>query len=237
MARRKSRLARTESKRAVRSTFTYIVLTIVLIAALFGFGIPLINTVTSVVIGFFGDETQVVQVDGSPIAPPRLDSLNEFVNERKVKISGSSSPGFTVIVHINETSKELIADADGNFVTTHNLAEGENEIYATAKSGNTVSHRSRAFNVTLDEEAPEVEIISPKDGDSFYGSNDRQQKIQGQTEPGARVTINERFVIVRSDGKFDLTTSLEEGENEFKILVRDEAGNETETTMKLNFSL
>jgi hypothetical protein len=56
--------------------------------------------------------------------------------------------------------------------------------------------------------------------------------IQGETEPEATVTINQKPVEVKSDGKFELTVDLQKGKNKILIMATDKSGNKTEISLK-----
>jgi hypothetical protein len=67
-------------------------------------------------------------------------------------------------------------------------------------------------------------------------SENRQISIEGQTESGAQVNINGRWAVVDTNGKFNYTLSLEDGDNNFVITSKDEAGNETQLELNIVFT-
>ena len=129
----------------------------------------------------------------------------------------------------------VISDSDSKFITEKlRLEEGRNTIYAIAidKAGNQSSPSEKHY-VLFDEEPPELTISSPEDGATFYGEQEKSITIQGKTEPGVSLTLNNRLVIVGSEGNFSTTYSLNEGENQIKLVASDKAGNETEKEITL----
>jgi hypothetical protein len=60
-------------------------------------------------------------------------------------------------------------------------------------------------------------------------------EIEGKTEPEASVTINKEDVEVQEDGSFAHEVSLEVGENEFTVIAKDLAGNETKKTITIEY--
>ncbi|MEJ2441808.1 MAG: hypothetical protein P8Y06_02730, partial [Patescibacteria group bacterium] len=74
------------------------------------------------------------------------------------------------------------------------------------------------------------------EGKEFYGAKERQITIEGVTEEGVSLTINDRVVAVDEDGGFAFSTTLGEGENNFNIKSADKAGNQTEMDFKVSFT-
>lgn len=237
MAYRKSRLQRNEEKKAVRSTLFYIVLTVGIIALMFVAGIPALSKVTALVAGITGTEAIDFGPDGPPPPPPNIDNPPAYTKEDSIRLTGTTRPGYTATIFFNDDKIEVLANADGRFTSVLEISSGQNTVSAivTDNKGRE-STRTHTYTIVQDKEPPVLEIISPENGKSFYGARDKQIKLEGQTDPGARVLINDRVVIVRSDGKFDMQVTLENGENVFKMKSIDQAGNETELEWKLNFA-
>ena len=95
--------------------------------------------------------------------------------------------------------------------------------------------KSNIFNIILDVDPPSLEIISPDDGTSYYGSRERQAVIEGVTDEGMKVTVNGRIVVVESGGSFTYSTTLGEGDNNFNFISEDRAGNQTVEGITLYF--
>ncbi|HCC08850.1 TPA: hypothetical protein DEP81_02600, partial [Candidatus Woesebacteria bacterium] len=126
---------------------------------------------------------------------------------------------------------------DGQFSFGVTLQDGINTFAATAtdQSGNQ-SQKSDDHQITFDKKTPDLEITSPSDGSSYFGSNQRQITITGKTETDAKVTINDRIISVDDSGIFQYTTTLNEGSNTFNVKSTDQAGNTTEKNISLNFT-
>jgi len=204
---------------------------------LIGMGIPLFMKVSNFVDSFREDGGPSSINDDTPPPPPRLESLPEYTNENKLQIDGTTEEGATVTIHFNDEIKEIIAGSGGDFSTSFTLVKGENTVfaYATDKAGNK-SIKSQTYSISFDNEPPDLEIIKPSSGESFFGTQQKQLSIEGQTEGEASVTINDRVVVVNSSGKFNLPVSLENGENKFMIVSTDRAGNKTELELVVSYS-
>jgi len=118
----------------------------------------------------------------------------------------------------------LFLDGDNNFVAT-----------AIDTAGN-ISQKTKEYKIVFDNKNPDLTLDSPADGSSFFGTQQRQVTIQGTTEADSKVTINDRIISVDENGKFQYTTTLNDGENKFTVKTSDQAGNTTEKTLVINFS-
>lgn len=237
MVRRYSRLARTEEKKNIRKAIFYIALTLVSLAIFVLFGLPTIARFAAFLTDIRKSSEPVEKNDTTPPVQPRLEPTIEATNELKIDIKGTTEPGATVTLFLNNKEEEVLADKDGEFSYTFFLNDGANTISAAAKdsSGNE-SQKTETVRVTYDDDPPALAIIKPEDGSEFYGSKQRQIVIEGTTEPGASININGRVVVVENDGSFAFVTTLSEGENTFNIKAEDQAGNAKETSLTLHFT-
>ncbi len=227
---RRKKIEETENK---RKAFLFFFLTIICLILIF-FSVPIIARFSSFVSEFKKTTEETEVEDTTPPPPPRFDPIPKKTNEEKITIKGSTEPGVSVIISINDKELEVVSNSLGEFNLSFNLKKGENSIYAIAKdtAGNE-SKPSEKYIVVFDNEPPLIEIIKPTDGSTFFGPKQRQVFIQGKTETGVKLQINSRFVLVEQDGDFSFTTTLSEGENNFVIKAEDEAGNSTEKNLKL----
>jgi hypothetical protein len=237
MARPRSRLARTEEKSNKKKAYLYIFLTIISLILLLFLGIPSIVKMASFLTELRSSGEPIGVEDTTPPAPPQMDELPEATNKSAMTISGTAESGATVVIYLNGEALETIADNSGEFSYTSGINKGENVVYALVRdSAGNESQTTQEYFIVFDNEAPDLDISSPEDGAEFFGSKQRQVSIEGATEENVKVTINERFVVVESDGTFTFTTTLNEGENGFSIKAEDNAGNQEEKTITLRFS-
>jgi hypothetical protein len=225
-----------EERKNTRSAITFSLLTIVAIAVLYFIGIPLLGKLTAFVTSFKGNN-KISSSDITPPPPPKFKYLSEYTNQLNVTISGNTEAGATVKLIFNGEDKETLADTNGQFTFNVALQSGINTFAATAsdQSGNQ-SQKSEDRQITFDNKVPNLEITSPGDGSNYFGSAQRQITIQGTTESGSQVTINERIISVDENGSFQYTTTLNDGNNSFNIKSTDQAGNLTEKGLSLNFT-
>ena len=232
-----SRLQSVEEKRNVRKAFLLIVLTAAAVFALAFIGIPLFGKLTVFLSDLRGGNKAISRNDTIPPGPPRFSYFPAFTNQQTANITGGSEAGATVKLTFNGNTQEVLVDKDGNFSFNLQLINGDNNFSAIAidPSGNQ-SQKSKESKITFDNKPPALTVNSPTDGASFFGSNQRQITIQGTTEVGCQVVINDRIVSVDDNGNFQYTTTLNDGGNPFNVKSTDQAGNTTQKDITLNFS-
>lgn len=232
-----SRLASVEEKRNIRSALLFIVLTVGILTSLAFVGVPLLGKFTVFVSELGKSNKPITSTDTTPPAPPRFNTFPDFTNQKTVTISGNSETGATIKITFNGKEQSSLANKDGIFSVSFDLADGNNTFSAVAvDTAGNISQKTAENSIVFDTKAPDLTIDSPSDGSSFFGSKQQQVTIQGTTETGAQVTINDRIIAVDDNGKFQYTASLNDGGNTFVVKSTDQAGNTTEKDLTLNFS-
>ncbi|KKR26902.1 MAG: hypothetical protein UT58_C0004G0045 [Microgenomates group bacterium GW2011_GWC1_39_7b] len=238
MARNYSRLASVEERRNLRRAITYIVLAISGLVLLFFLGIPVIGRFTAFVSDLGKSNKPITNTDKTPPAPPRFNTFPDFTNQNQISLAGTTESGTTIKLTFNRNVIDTLADKDGTFTFSNlTLNDGYNIFFATSTdaAGNN-SQQTQEYKIVFDNKPPDLTIESPGDGSTFFGSKQRQITIQGISESGVQITINDRVVVVDDNGKFQYTLTLNEGENKFTIKATDQAGNSIEKDLMLSFS-
>lgn len=230
------RRRQTEEQKNIKRAIYLVILSIGLLILFLYFGLPLLARFSTFLGNLRKDSEPVLSNDTTPPAPPTFYDLPEYTQKPSVEISGRSEEGATVIVYANGKKHELLADKNGEFFFDFELRRGDNRLSAKAidKAGNE-GLETKEYSITNDSEPPDLEITNPTDT-NVSGSSNKQITIEGTTEEGVTLTINDRIVAVSSDGSFTMATTLSDGENKFTIKAADRAENETETTLTINFS-
>ena len=232
-----SRKLKTEEFRNKRKAFLFIILTVLSVLLIFFYGLPTIIRFAAFLTDINQSSLPVETNDTTPPPPPRISSLPTATNNEKIEINGNTESGAKVTISINGKEDELISDASGNFTFSLKLVNGDNYISAKAtdSSGNE-SQKSETHKIILDKEPPMLEITKPADKSEYFGSRQRQLIIEGTTEENAKIQINQRRVVVETNGNFLYSTTLQEGENKFSVVAEDLAENKTEKSFTVNFS-
>ncbi len=237
MSQRYSRFESVEEKKNFRNAVIFIVLTIIVIV-LVVVGIPTVGRVASFVSGLRGGNTPIALNDKTPPAPPKFNVISDFTNQATTSVSGTAEPGANVKLTFNGKEQDVLVDKNGDFTFQNlNLQNGDNTFFAFAiDAAGNISQKSAEKKIVYDNKPPELSIDSPADGSQFFGSGQRQVTIEGTTDSGASITINDRIVSVDDSGKFQYTLTLSSGDNKFMVKSVDPAGNSTEKEFSLNFS-
>ncbi len=232
-----SRKEKIEEKKNIRKVIVFSILSVSLVAFLFVFGIQLVVRYTDFISSLSNSNTPFKKDDVTPPTQPRIELVSESTNRSKIDINGSSEPGSTVLIRKNNDEYEVLSNREGRFSLSVELNDGDNIIRAKSRdSAGNESILTEEIVIHFDNKEPELEIVKPGDNAEFYGQSQKQMTIEGRTESTARVSINEKVIIVDGNGHFHNQYSLSEGENTFKIKVQDEAGNATEREIKVIYN-
>lgn len=230
-----SRFSRIEEQRTKKRLTLVILSTIIILVALITLGIPLLVRVSA----FLGNSAGTTSIDDkTPPFAPRLSPVNSATNSAQLKVEGYAEPETTLeVIRNGDKVKEILLGRDGSFLITDiSLDDGVNTIHAIAtdKAGNE-STLSNKLVITYKKKGPKLEIFSPEDGKTF-GKNDQEITVSGSTEKQSSVWINDRFVSVADDGKFEYKLRISDGENIIKIVSQDTASNQTTIERKVTYS-
>ncbi|MBU1200149.1 hypothetical protein KJ953_01280 [Patescibacteria group bacterium] len=185
-----------------------------------------------------GGDQKVMEL-GDVVAPqtPVISGLPEATNSAQIKIEGYTEAGVEVEYFIN--NRRVITEQtneDGFYQTVLSLDEGENEIKIIAKDEAENESISKPVKVIYDFKAPKILLSSPTNGQEFFGQQEQVITVSGEvSESEADLRINNTYVRLDGNGSFSLRVSLNEGENEIKLVATDKAGNLTEETIKVSY--
>lgn len=244
MARRKkrkpyrSRLARRESRKMMGQSLFFLLLTGGIIFGLFKWGLPALVQLA----GFLGDinssSEPIENVDTIAPYTPVLDIGFEATTSAEISVRGYGESGTSILLFNNGMKVgEALADQEGEFeILDVRLKDGPNELKAQAidEAGNE-SPLSQSRFIDYDETAPEVVITTPTlIGDKFE-TDEQILEIEGKSDIGARVFVNDRLARLGSGGEFSSSVSLNEGENTITLKAVDKAGNESVEEFKVTY--
>jgi len=235
-----TRLSRKQKSKNLRIALLMSLLTALFLGALVYYGVPLFIKAA----GWWGDvqfaDSTIENDDRIAPPPPRVIIPTKVTNQTDIDIKGFAEPGSTVKIFINCTErKQITTENNGQFLASEvKLSSGDNSVYATATddAGN-ISQQSGESTITYDNQPPQLVIESPTNNKQFYGSDQQNVEIVGQTDPDTRVWINERLVIMGTEGRFVSSIRLKDGSQDITIRAVDAAGNETTKILTLSYSL
>lgn len=170
----------------------------------------------------------------SPIINPLTYSAT---NSAQISVTGLATNHETIELYVNDdmvSSKETKDDGSFTFQNV-TLNKGDNEIKAKAKSGKKTSDYSDKITVSYKDSPVTLTVDNPHDGDTF--SKDQNSiTISGKTDSDAKITVNDFWAIVDSNGGFTYNLKLHDGENHIRVVATDSAGNKTTNELKVNYS-
>lgn len=231
-----SRLARFEEKKLRTRLIFAIIGSLLLVTFLVVFGFRLF-------IGFFvfldkmnGKESPK-ESKSALVIPPYIDPLPLATMSGQIVITGRGQANATAVIYVNnEETKKVKINDDGTFkVTSITLPEGTHTIQAkTADSSGNKSEFSNSIQTTIKKRPPLLDVTVPNDNATINGDSNLLN-VEGKTDEGNDIRINDRYVVVQPNGFFTYPFPLSEGENELKIKAIDRAGNSTELTRKVTY--
>ncbi len=173
----------------------------------------------------------------SSLAPPVLSIQYEATNTAQINIRGYGTSNSKVVLFIDDDKKDVAeVESDGTFEFKNVLLVlGTNNIYGKSiDEKDQESKPSKTIKIIYDNEKPTLKINEPEDSKKIQGG-DKKVKIAGNTEVGTQVFINDSQVIVDNAGNFSQESSLDEGDNNFRIKSVDKANNATEVSRKVTY--
>ncbi|WAB90455.1 Ig-like domain-containing protein [Pseudomonas citronellolis] len=215
-------------------------------------------------IGFtvVGEETPLPQLPVIDEIRDDLGSVTGLLNDGDVTddtsltVNGSADAGNLVLLYVNgELVASATADEQGNWSAELPLAgDGEHAITAKAQDpAGRHSDETAPVSITLDTIAPEQPgMVDAQDntgaitGPIEPGSvtDETQPTLSGSGEPGDTVSILDNgevigTVVVDENGQWEFTPEqpLEEGDHSISVVVTDPAGNASEPSESLDFSV
>ena len=233
-----SRRSKVQEKKAARKGVFFLFISIILLGGFFIYGLSLLANFVGLIDNLKNSSTPIQPNDKTPPAPPQFtESLQPFTTDKKFSAKVRAEAGSTVSVYFNDTKiKEIVVGENSLFTLELNLFEGENKIKfaATDQAGNTNDFND-TYKIVYDPTPPTLEVSKPQNGESFLGEN-KYIMIEGATDKDNQVTINDRFAIVTSAGKFSFKIKLETGENILTVIAIDKAENKTEKKITVSYT-
>jgi len=162
------------------------------------------------------------------------------INGDSVVVQGNTEPGAV----INVDGSVVTADSTGAFSTNVSLDAGLNAIDVIATDDNNnqgevlllvnavPSSTTTASGVAASSQGTlPLTVTQPLDSATV---NTSTVTVQGQTAPGATVTVNGNSDLADENGNFSINVSLSEGLNAIDVVAMDDNGNQGEVLLMVN---
>lgn len=237
---RRSRLSKNFEKKSRKTLFLSVIGIIIVLFLVFRFGLDLLVGFTTLISGSKGSQGTQQTNQINFIAPPILNPLVTATNSANIVITGEASKGQTIYLYLNDNNIDQIqTNTDGGFTFNETLKNGDNQIKVKAEYNGKQSDFSNMFDVVLKNSPPTLDVSSPSDGQKFDKNSigtGNSITVAGKTDPGVSVTVNGFWAVVDDNNNFSYTLSLQNGDNQIKIIAQDQAGNKAEKDLKVNYS-
>lgn len=232
---RRSRLSERLEDQTKRNVIVTVIGIALILGILWKFGLPLMATASFMLAG--GKDQSTEQEKPAYVAPPTLNDTYTATNSAKISISGSTMKNATISLFVNNAKIDSQVVKDANSFTFDNvpLIHGENSLKVQADVQGVKSDYSNMVTIQYLSKAPELSIDSPSNDAEFQKEN-KVADIKGKTDPGVKVTVNDFWAIVDTDGNYSYSLPLHTGDNEIKVTASDDAGNKTEKQIKVRYS-
>jgi hypothetical protein len=234
---KRSRLVRKSDETVTKKTVFMGFLTILFAVFILVFGLPFLIKF-SVLLGDMKKNNNDTENKTLPPLAPRLVIPFEATNSATIGVSGFAEAKVEVELFKNEVSigKTTVTESGDFAFEKISLDDGENNFSAVASSEKTgAGDGSTPIVVVYDKQAPNLKLTNPSESSLTVDYADFD--IIGESEKNASISVNGRLAVVDDEGKFKLKIQLNTGKNDVEVIARDDAGNETKSTVAITYSL
>lgn len=219
-------------KKTRQKTVLLLIGSILLTFAILFRGIPAIFTVAETINNF--RHQPELSDPKSKILPttPKFIVDFEATKSATIEIRGVADPNSLIEIYQSGRLVETVnTQKNGIFQFKTDLQKGKNIFTAIAVSETGQKSRvSDSYLINYLSDNPTLEIFSPKDNETIH---DLEILIVGKTDPGNTIMINNRLVIVDTNGNFTHTINLYSGENIVTVIAINPVKNETKKEIRL----
>jgi len=223
-----------EDKNLTKKTIMLGGATFLLFLIIFIFGLPLLIRFSVYLSDRKKNNTNKTIV--LPPQPPRIMLPFESTPSATIDIKGFAEKGVNVELSLPDGKKiRKTANDDGEFIFEKiDLQSGPNIFSGIAFfADDTPSEASKNFIVIRDDSPPELEITNP--GEEKVTVDVPDYDLVGKTEVKSLVKINTYVASVNDKGEFKLKLQLQPGKNEYTIVSKDPAGNQTTKKVTITY--
>lgn len=234
MARMTSRLEKKERKKIIKQTALFLGIAVV-VGLLFIFLI--LPNFIRILTTFFSSGDSFVTTDTLPPQMPVISTPPDATSSATLVLSGFAEPSSEVFVLLDgQIDKQVSVSQDGTFSVQVQLAQGENVLTTYSEdAAKNQSPSTKAFQVVFDQTPPSLVVLTPQPDLRVEGARNQTIQITGESDPDARVLLNDKSIFPKSDGTFASSFFLNEGENKLVFVAIDPAGNEITQELTVTF--
>jgi len=161
-----------------------------------------------------------------------LDEPRTATNSARIEMSGTVQQFDTVDIFLNDEIVKTAQLVNGRFSEIiGTLRSGSNTLYTLAKTqGGVHSKKSEIYSISYLDDPLEITVTTPTDD---MKTSTQDISIKGSVSVVGSLKVNNQPIIVSSDGSFDTTYHLKDGENILVFYGEDVAGNVQEVVVEV----
>jgi hypothetical protein len=177
---------------------------------------------------FAPDESAIVVFDEGI---PRLGPRHFLTSRDVISLAGRTRPNAQVLIRTEKGEEHAAAytDNNGHFGVNVPLRQPSEKFDLAVVERSGLTHEER-FEVTVDQEAPEIALDSPPPSVTAV----EWLPLKGRADGAITLSVNGQPTEL-DDDRFEFTVRLQEGPNSVEIMATDRVGNAG--TLKLNVNL
>lgn len=188
-------------------------------------------------VAFFVLGTLIVYVNNA-YGALLVNSIPTLTNQKTIKIEGTSSyKDGKIFITGAKADKTIPIDGNGKFSVEVELNENANNLLIEPTNKDGKKGWTKGFKLTLDTIAPNLDV------DSLNPETESEKiEIKGKTESGATVKLFRddkeigKLLNIKSDTFSFKNVKLSEGDNKFKVVASDKAGNEQKKELAIKYT-
>ncbi len=231
----RSRLEKRLERKTKINLFFSVVGIMVIMYAVLRFGVPLIADFGLFMSGNKDAQSQKNEQD-SFISPPFLDPMPPATNSARITVSGKANKDTDIEIYVNDVLEDNVTtDSKGEFSAIAEIESGENTVKARINKNGKKSAFSDVITISFTKSAPKISLNSPSDGQKFEKERSNAN-VSGNIDVNGTVTVNGFWAVIDQNNNFSYSLPLKNGANEIKIIATDQAGNQSEKIIKVNYS-
>lgn len=229
------RIERIQEKKLRNKIILYIIILVLVLYFVFTSGFKLLLNTSSFISGLFPQPSvKPLSKTENSFNSINIDSIPQATNSAKFIVTGSILNFDTLDFFINgKKIKEIGTSTDTFTEEIGDLEKGNNDVYVLAKSReNKTVKKTIIYKIFYKNEKPKLDISEPADNST---TSNQEIKVRGSTDKEVYVRVNDLPVVVDANGNFETIVRLKEGDNQMIITAQDIAGNIETKSFKVTY--
>lgn len=218
-----------QQKQFKKRALYYTIFAVIILFLFFSVGIPFLANSSFFLTNFFKKSSDSQSQLGT-FGNINITDIPTATNSATILIEGTVENVSSLQFYLNGEKVETLNTQNKSDFSQEigSLKAGSNNVYLLALLENSKERKQTdTYTVIYKTNEPKLDISEPGDGSK---TSKDEIKVAGKTDLGNSIRINDLPVVVDTNGNFQASVRLKEGENKIVIVAQDDAGNiETKT--------